>query len=593
MSDSLGLSIGVANLVAARVGSAPVIRRSVLTLFGDRAPIVGVPAENPNLTEPGVVVHGFVEGLGHPAPLVASDGSRHRSEALTVEALDAMARTVGYGAPVAMAVPAHWGQDQVATLRDALRAEPALAPGDVPPALTSDATAALAALYAKPGFPIDGVVALCDFGASGTSITLTDAASNFRRIGETVRYTDFSGDLIDQAILNRLDGANSNADNPDAQSTRPIGSPGRRLDECRRAKEQLSAATVAVVPAEMPGYGEDVRLSRTELEDLISEPLDRFVDTFGEILRRNGVPTGKLAATATVGGGACIPLVTKRLEDRLQVPVVTTPQPLLSSAIGAAVLAEQRTIMSAPTEAVGNIRAHAPSATGLDAAAPTASDAAVPAGMDDARTELASSAWAAEAARYAAEEAHADGAQSATYRALAWSQDPSAGGEPLPYTGEDHVGTAPERLPWYKRGPVLFTLAAAAALVAMGGAGVLAFKLSATHHGPPGTTTSVTPPSRPPASQPAPPPPMTVTVTGPDSSTEESTITPAPPPPTETTAQPPVTTTTTQPPVATTYPSTTYPTTTTPYPPITTTPPVTTRPVIPIFPGPTTPTYAR
>ena len=42
MSDSLGLSIGTTNLVAARVGRPPVMRRAVLTLFDDRAPEVGV-----------------------------------------------------------------------------------------------------------------------------------------------------------------------------------------------------------------------------------------------------------------------------------------------------------------------------------------------------------------------------------------------------------------------------------------------------------------------------------------------------------------------------------------------------------------------
>jgi molecular chaperone DnaK (HSP70) len=109
------------------------------------------------------------------------------------------------------------------------------------------------------------------------------------------------------------------------------------------------AATVAVVPAEKPGVGEGIRLSRTELENLISDPLERFVTTVQEILRRNEIPTTRLAAVATVGGGACIALVTHQLEERLQVPVVTTRQPTLSAAIGAAVLAEQRLSAEAPT----------------------------------------------------------------------------------------------------------------------------------------------------------------------------------------------------------------------------------------------------
>ena len=61
MSDSLGLSIGMTNLVAARMGRPPVMRRSVLTLFEDRAAEVGVPAEyagNPSVHQPGIVHRG-------------------------------------------------------------------------------------------------------------------------------------------------------------------------------------------------------------------------------------------------------------------------------------------------------------------------------------------------------------------------------------------------------------------------------------------------------------------------------------------------------------------------------------------------------
>ena len=43
MSESLGLSIGTANLVAARPGRAPVSRRAVLTLWDNRPAEVGVP----------------------------------------------------------------------------------------------------------------------------------------------------------------------------------------------------------------------------------------------------------------------------------------------------------------------------------------------------------------------------------------------------------------------------------------------------------------------------------------------------------------------------------------------------------------------
>ena len=175
MTESLGLSIGVANLVAARVGSAAVSRKSVLTIFDNRAGEVGLPEENPNLNEPGLVMRGFVERVGDGSPLVAADGTKYLGEALTVEALEAMARTVGYGTPIAIAIPAYWSERQSAALRDEFFAQPALAPNGVPPLLISDATAALTALRTRPGFPTNGVVALCDFGAGGTSITLSNA----------------------------------------------------------------------------------------------------------------------------------------------------------------------------------------------------------------------------------------------------------------------------------------------------------------------------------------------------------------------------------------------------------------------------------
>ena len=87
-----------------------------------------------------------------------------------------------------------------ATVIDEARKLPETLPG-LPVRVVSDAVAALTALQANPGIAAEGVVALLDFGGSGTSVTLANAAAGFEPIGETVRYPDFSGDLIDQALL--------------------------------------------------------------------------------------------------------------------------------------------------------------------------------------------------------------------------------------------------------------------------------------------------------------------------------------------------------------------------------------------------------
>jgi Hsp70 protein len=594
MSDSLGLSVGSTNLVAARVGRPPVMRRSILTLFEDRAPEVGVPSEfsgseNPNLIRPGMVLSGFVERVGDPVPLVAADGSPHRGEQVLVEALDAMARTVGGGAPIAVAVPGHWGPATVGALRGALRAAPGLAPNGVPPALLPDSTAALAALQAAPGLPSNGIVVLCDFGGSGTSITLADAGSNFDRVGETIRYGDFSGDQIDQALLNHVIAGITAANDADPTATAAVSSLARLRNEARLAKERLSAETATVLHAELPGFNSDVRVTRTELEQLITESLAGVLNSVEETLQRNNIPAANISAVATVGGGANIPLVTQQLSTRLRAPVVTTPRSQLNVAAGAALIGESGLTGDAPT--------------GMAAAA-------------DAPTGMAAAAWAAGAAGMAASDSASDGAASATFRALAWSQDDSPAGEPVPYAGDDYTfdpgatgatgarpamgfaheeeGYEPEAapLPWYRRPAVLFGAAAAAALLAIGG---LAVTLTSTSgdSGPvreTATTVETGPSPVGPATEGA---PQTVTVTGPDGR-PSTTVVPSPTPSSPTTAGPTTTTTTTTavtttttattttaPTTTTTRPTTTQPTTTQP-PTTTVAPPVTTTADVPI-----------
>ncbi|MDZ4266007.1 MAG: hypothetical protein U1D00_09990, partial [Mycobacterium sp.] len=169
MRSSLGVSLGAANLIAVADGR-PTVRRAVLTLSPNRLPQVGSP------TTPGVPVTGFVDRVGDPVSLVAADGSSHHADGLAataIEALTRVARPQRRPDVAAVAVPAHWPQSAVAALRARV------------PHLTvvSDAVAALTALQANPGLPAHGVVALCDFGATGSSITLAEAmsCSNLRK----------------------------------------------------------------------------------------------------------------------------------------------------------------------------------------------------------------------------------------------------------------------------------------------------------------------------------------------------------------------------------------------------------------------------
>jgi hypothetical protein len=297
------LSVGATNLVAARPDGGAMIRRAAVTWRG-------------------TALTGFVERFGDPVPIVAADGSAHAADRLVVEALADLIRVQGRAERTSVAVPAHWRAHLVDRLR-------ALLPEAT---VTSDALAALTALRTHPGLPARGIVALCDFGATGTTITLADAAVDFRAVGESVRYDDFSGDLIDRALLTHL----LVGLDVDPSSTSAVATLTEFRERVRIAKERLSFQTATGLPGPRPGS--TVRLTRGELESLLREPLDGVLDAFEEVLRRNGVWRSDLAAVATVGGGARIPLVTQRLSEVLRMPVTTTAHAQTAAAIGAALL---------------------------------------------------------------------------------------------------------------------------------------------------------------------------------------------------------------------------------------------------------------
>ena len=501
MSDPLGLSIGTTNLVATSVGGQSVTRRAVLTLPTHGTPVIGAP------TADGLVLSGFVERVGDPVPLVAADGSSYPADDLLVEALESMVGATGaaQAAQTAIAVPAHWTAATVRTLRAALRTNPVLAPDGTPPRLVSDAVAALTSLRTNPGLSGGGPVALLDFGGGGTSITLADAGAAFEPLDETMRVAEFSGDLIDQAVLTKVLGGVADAD---PAATAAVGVLGELREECRQAKERLSSLTATEVPMALPGDHSVVRITRGELEELLTEPFAEVLSALDNLLQRNRITFADLSAVATVGGGASIPLITQRLSEHTRIAVVTTAQPALDAAVGAALFAAY----GAESDLRTGMAPIAPDApTGL---APMASDA--PTGLataaSDIPTQLGSTAQG-------------------EVGALAWSQDDAAAGDLVPYTGGEipyapyapanpyaidaptravahHVpGAYDDESPrtWQRLPVLVFAAAGVLTLVALGG---VAVALTGNSSSPsPSPTPTNAPASHPIAPPPAEPPP--------------------------------------------------------------------------------------
>ncbi|KAA1249400.1 Hsp70 family protein [Mycobacterium simiae] len=341
MYDPLGLSIGTMNLVAARNRSSPVTRRSVLILYPHCAPEIGVRNENSTATEAGTLMSGFVERIGDSVALVSPDGSAHDPDLLMVEALDAMVVAAGADASsseIAIAVPACWKPGKVQALRNALRTHVGFVRSGMAPRLVPDAIAAMTAANVELDLPAGGVVGLLDFGGSASYVTLVETKSDFEPASATMRYDDFSGNQIDQALLLHVIEELGHVD-IDPACTTTVGQLGLLREQCREAKERLSTDAVTELAVEFSGSSTAIVLTREQLEDLIQDRLTGFIYAFDDLLARHHASWTDLAAVVTVGGGASIPLVTQRLAFHTRLPVLTASQPACAAAAGALLLA--------------------------------------------------------------------------------------------------------------------------------------------------------------------------------------------------------------------------------------------------------------
>lgn len=581
MYDPLGLSIGTTNLVAARNGSPPVTRRSVVTLYPHCAPKIGAPEENPYLTEPGVLMKGFIERIGDSVALVSPDGSAHDPELLTVEALDAMVLAAGADAAcseISIAVPAHWKPATVQALRDALRTHVGFVRSGMAPRLVSDAIASLTAVKSELGLPDEGVVGLLDFGGSGTSATLINIAGDFELVSATLRYTALSGDEIDQELQLRAFEELGRGSGLDPASTAGVGQLGELREQCRAAKERLSTDMATDIVAVLGGRSCSLTLTQDDLEELIQDRLTGFIYAFDDLLVRYRKSWSDLAAVVTVGGGARIPLVTERLSMHGRTPILTPAQPALAAASGALILASRG----------GELDLRTRTSIGLLASADAAGDV-VDLGAGDVLV--------------IDDEALTD-------RELAWSQTEYPGDLRMRFGGETYDEDGPagwsmrlnviqpprERRPWLRLrfSQLVIGMSAVVAMTAIGG---VAYTLTGIENRQAPPAPSVAPLPAPPANsvapRPAAPPPPTAVPPPPPPPSAQPVPSPAPPPPEPPPSPPPppVVVTTAPPAPVYTPRHTAPPTTAPPQPTVTTTvppPPAETTTTPPPPPPPTT-----
>jgi hypothetical protein len=114
----------------------------------------------------------------------------------------------------------------------------------------------------------------------------------------------------------------------------------------------LSADTQASIPVVLPGIHTDVRLTRSEFEEMIRPPLVETVGAVRRALRSAKLEPGQVDKVLLVGGSSRIPLVAEVVGAALGRPIAVDAHPKNSVALGAAVAAAASASPSSHTGAV-------------------------------------------------------------------------------------------------------------------------------------------------------------------------------------------------------------------------------------------------
>ena len=324
MAAGLGISIGSATLVAVTDGSTGETQQ------------VRLPSALQ--LDDGSVITGFVERVGDPIPILAADGTEYRGEALAATAVGALVGQADgdEGTTVVLAHPVAWNRHTTRTMESAL--DDAGVHGAT---LVAEPAAVMAWLAASGTAVNDGLTVVYDLGARSLDVTMMSTTGGRSEIfGKPLRSEDIGGDEFDHLVtVHLLDAVSDHFATLDPFAPETIAALETLRENARAAKEELSTETETVARVALPGALSDIRLVRSELEDLIRPALTESVALVRESLRSAGVESSDVNQVVLAGGSSSIPLVAELLSAELRVPVIADADPASCAASGAAALA--------------------------------------------------------------------------------------------------------------------------------------------------------------------------------------------------------------------------------------------------------------
>jgi WD40 repeat protein len=169
-----------------------------------------------------------------------------------------------------------------------------------------------------------GLIGVFDLGG-GTLDTavLRPAGDGFSLVGRPGGHPRLGGEDFDEILLDRVGEWASHEDEAAWMRVRSGNDPGSRRtlmqlrSDVTRGKERLSSHESCSIP--VPGFAEPCRVTRSEFETLILGRVDAAVDEMGHTITDAEARPEDLTAVYLVGGSCKIPLVAKRLRERLNV----------------------------------------------------------------------------------------------------------------------------------------------------------------------------------------------------------------------------------------------------------------------------------
>lgn len=333
MGTALGLKIGSTTCVAVPASDngpedSALVCGPYLELAPDVEPtLAGTPGPHR--------VTGFADRVGDPVALVSDDGRQFTGEDLYAAAMAYLAvESDRWNADsIVVACPNEWQRHNIDALQAAAAAQDLTGVTVVP-----EAVASVAALESRRG-PVDGVQVVYDLGGSALDIAVVSGGPDSHILGRPLRSEDISGAQFDHLVLGSVL-ASVGADEPlDPFDPATVTALTELRARCATAREALSVDTETAVSIDLPGLRTDVRLVRSEIEDLLRGPLTTSMSLVGEALVLADTDLANVSTIVLTGGGAATPLLSELVSSMLRIPVAVNADPTITSATGAATLA--------------------------------------------------------------------------------------------------------------------------------------------------------------------------------------------------------------------------------------------------------------